>query len=147
MCLCLSVCNIECAISDTVSICLSYTALELVCISAPVFTQPFSLVLSAFFAGLANLFSSALVASQRYANWSFYYGPEPTDGLSAYIMIVVLSLALLVAYWLVAHLYYRLELVVLKPYNDKILGKEDFPKRRDPSSVVISSASVNYMDH
>lgn len=143
MCLCLSVYNIECVI---LILCLSvyYTGLELVCIAAPAFTQPFSLVLSAFFAGVANLFSSALVASQRFKHWSFYYGPEPTDGLSAYIMIVVLSLALLAAYWLVAHLYYRLELMVLKPYNDKILGKDDFPKRWDPSSAVISSASVNY---
>ena len=127
-------------------VCLSVlcAGLELVLIAAPAFTQPFSLALSALFSGVANLLSSALVASQRYKYWSFYYGPEPAGGISAYIMILVLSLVLLVAYWVVAYLYYRLELVVLKPYNDKILGKEDFPKRRDPSSTVISSASINF---
>ena len=107
------------------------------------FTQPFSLALYAFISGLALLLSSALVASQRFEKlWSFYYGPEPTSGLSAYILISVLSIVLLIAYWVLAHVYYRLELVVLKPYNDKILGKEEFPKRREPSSV--NSASVNY---
>ena len=121
----------------------SRAELELVCIAAPLFTQPISLALSAFVYGLALLLSSALVASQRFDNfWSFYFGPEPTNGLSAYVMITVLSLVLLIAYWLLAHLYHRLELVVLKPYNAKILGKKDFPARRDPSSV--GSMSINY---
>lgn len=121
-----------------------FTELELVCIAAPLFTQPISLALSAFTYGLALLLSSALVASQRFDNgyWSFYFGPEPTSGLSAYVMITVLSLVLLVAYWLLARAYHRLELVVLKPYNPKILGKDDFPVCRDPSSV--GSTSINY---
>lgn len=122
-----------------------FAGLELVCIAAPVFTQPFSLVLYAFVSGLALLLSSALVASQRFKKfWSFYYGPEPTSGLPAYILISVLSLVLLIVYWLLAHLYYRLELVVLKPYNDRILGKDEFPKRREPSSTgSFSSVSIN----
>ena len=104
-------------------LCFSFfsTAFELACIAAPQMMQTLLLWLLLQSYGVAQVLSGLLMLTQSHdPYWCFFCTPEPSFGTSTYVTIAVCSFILLVFYIFYAKLYYRLELSILKPYNQEV---------------------------